>query len=75
MIDQYAADRGHLPQTLNDLVEGGYLHQIPEDPMTDKANWKMIMGEDPNVKGEKGLIDIKSASTEKSANGKPYNEW
>ena len=74
-IDQYSADQGKLPQSLDDLVEGGYLRQIPEDPITKKSDWKLIMGEDPNSKGKIGIIDIRSASSEKSTEGKPYNEW
>lgn len=75
MIDQYAADQGRLPQSLDDLVKGEYLHQIPEDPITEKPDWKLVMGEDPNAKGKFGIVDIRSSSTEKSIEGKPYNEW
>jgi general secretion pathway protein G len=75
MIDQYAADQGKLPQSLDDLVKEGYLRQIPEDPITRKPNWKLIMGEDPNLKGKVGIIDIRSSSSENSTEGKPYNEW
>src|SRR2546421_6463744 len=56
MIDQYAADKGKLPQSLGDLVKGEYLRQIPEDPITKKPDWKLIMGEDPNSKGKVGII-------------------
>jgi general secretion pathway protein G len=75
MIDQYSADQGKLPQSLDDLVAGGYLRRIPEDPITKKPDWKLIMGEDPNSKGKVAIIDIRSASSEKSTEGKPYNEW
>ena len=75
MIDQYAADQGKLPQSLDDLVKAGYLHQIPEDPITKKTDWKLITGEDPSSKGKRGIIDIRSSSSEKSTEGKPYNEW
>jgi general secretion pathway protein G len=75
MIDQYAADRGELPQSLDDLVKGGYLRQIPEDPITKKSDWRLIMGEDPNSKGKVGIIDVRSSSTEKSTGGTHYSDW
>lgn len=78
LIDQYAADKTKLPQSLDDLVSAGYMREIPVDPMTNEKNWQVIMGEDPNsTKGEQGVIDVKSASTEASseADGKPYSEW
>src|SRR5882672_12293717 len=35
LIDQYAADKGKLPQSLDDLVTAGYLRELPVDPITD----------------------------------------
>ena len=37
LIDQYAADKGKLPQSLDDLQSAGYIHEIPVDPMTSGA--------------------------------------
>lgn len=76
MIDQYAADKGKLPQSLEDLVTAGYLREIPIDPTTDKADWEVVNGEDFNsTKGESGVKDVRSTSTETSLDGKPYSEF
>jgi prepilin-type N-terminal cleavage/methylation domain len=76
MIDQYAADKGKLPQSLDDLVSAGYLRQIPIDPVTNEATWNAIIGEDPNsTEGEQGVIDVKSLSTDTSSEGTSYSEW
>lgn len=75
LIDQYSADKGKLPQSLDDLVKAGYLRQIPADPITKKPDWKLIMVEDPNSKGESGMIDIRSLALATSTEGKPYNQW
>ena len=32
LIDQYGADKGRLPQSLDELVTEGYLREIPIDP-------------------------------------------
>ena len=75
MIDHYSADHGKLPQSLKDLVDRGYLRQIPKDPITEKPDWKLIMGEDPNSKGGVGILDIRSSSSATSTERTPYNEW
>jgi len=76
LLDQYAADKQKLPQTLDELVSGGYLRELPKDPMTGQTDWVPTTGEDPNsTNGESGVIDIHSASTDMSSEGTPYNEW
>jgi general secretion pathway protein G len=76
LLDQYAADKQKLPQSLDDLVSGGYLREIPKDPITGQADWAIETGEDPNSdSGEQGVTNVRSASTDTSSEGTPYNEW
>jgi general secretion pathway protein G len=76
LIDQYAADKGKLPQSLEDLVSGGYMRDVPEDPMTGEKNWNLTTGEDPNsTEGGQGITDVHSTSTDISTDGRPYSEW
>jgi general secretion pathway protein G len=77
LIDQYAADKGKLPQSLDDLRGAGYLHEIPIDPMTDAADWQVEFGEDPgSTGGEQGVTNIRSASGDIASDGATrYNEW
>lgn len=76
MIDQYAADKGKLPQSLDELVSAGYIREIPIDPITDKQDWEVVTGEDINsTKGESGVKDVKSSSQDTSLDGKPYSEF
>ncbi len=76
LLDQYAADKQKLPQTLDDLVSGGYLRELPKDPITGQQDWTVITGEDPNSSnGEQGVTDVHSASTDVSSEGTPYSEW
>jgi general secretion pathway protein G len=76
MIDQYAADKGKLPQSLEDLKAAGYVHDIPIDPMTDQADWQVEFGEDPGSTGsEQGVVNVRSSSTEQASDGTNYNEW
>jgi general secretion pathway protein G len=76
LLDQYAADKQKLPQSLEDLVTGGYLRELPKDPITGQADWTIVTGEDPNSSsGEQGVTDVRSASTDTSSEGTPYSEW
>ncbi len=76
MIDQYAADKGKLPQSLDDLVSAGYLRELPVDPITEKREWNTTTGEDPNSsEGGQGVTDVHSTATDTSTEGTPYSEW
>ena len=76
LIDQYAVDKWALPKSLSDLVDGGYLREIPEDPFTGRRDWVVVIGDDPNAsEGAEGVIDVRSASSAKSVEGSKYNEW
>ncbi|MBA4123729.1 MAG: type II secretion system protein [Acidobacteria bacterium] len=75
-VDQYAADKGKLPQSLDDLVTGEYLREKPVDPITEKAEWKEIMGDDANAsEGEQGLKDVKSLAEGEDGDGKKYEDY
>ncbi len=76
LLDQYAADKGKLPQSLDDLVTEHYLREVPKDPITDTKDWNVVTGEDPySTAGSSGVIDVKSASPDTSTEGTPYSEW
>ena len=76
LLDQYAADKQKLPASLDDLVSGGYLREVPKDPITGQADWTTETGEDPNsTSGESGITNVHSASTDTSSEGTPYSEW
>jgi general secretion pathway protein G len=76
LLDQYAADKGKLPQSLDDLVTAGYLREVPLDPITENRDWSIVTGEDPySTEGGSGITDVHSSSTETSLDGRPYNEW
>ena len=76
LIDQYSADKGKLPQSLDDLVSAGYLRQKPIDPITEKDDWSIVTGDDPySSEGGSGVTDVHSSSGETSTEGTPYSEW
>jgi general secretion pathway protein G len=76
LIDQFAADKGRLPQSIDELVSEGYMREVPVDPFTGQKDWAITTGEDPNsIQGETGMTDVHSASADTSSEGTPYNEW
>src|SRR5262245_39173528 len=77
LIDQYYADKGRYPESLETLVTDGYMRKLPVDPMTHQVDWEVVPAEqDPdNPDEEPGIYDVHSASAELSLGGTPYNEW
>ena len=77
LIDQYYADKGRYPESLEVLVTDGYMRKLPLDPMTNQANWELVPAEpDPdNPEEQPGVYDVHSASEQVSMGGTPYNEW
>jgi general secretion pathway protein G len=77
LLSQYTLDKQKAPQSLDDLVSGGYLKQIPKDPMTNEANWEpkqeeVLLSVDQQ---DPGIDDVHSASTASSSDGTAYNTW
>jgi general secretion pathway protein G len=76
-LDQFKADRNKYPSSLQELVESGYLREIPKDPMTGAEEWEEIFTDyDPNEPdAEPGIQDVRSQSEEIGIDGRPYSEW
>jgi general secretion pathway protein G len=77
-IDQYYADKGKYPASLEALVTDGYLRKLPVDPFTDSADtWTTVPAEpDPaNPSADPGVYNVKSGATGMSMEGTPYSEW
>ena len=77
-IDQYYADKGMYPSTLDSLVSDGYLRKVPDDPFTkSNSTWQTVPSEpDPNNPvAEPGVYDVKSGSDGTALDGTKYGEW
>lgn len=73
VIDQYFADHGNYPDSLDELVQDHYIRSIPEDPFThSNTTWVVVP---PVGSTETGVYDVHSGSHLVGLNGKPYNEW
>jgi general secretion pathway protein G len=75
-IDQFKSDKGKSPQSIDELVEAQYLREMPVDPITEKAEWDQIQGEDSlSPDGDQGLADVKSLAEGEDSEGKAYREY
>ena len=77
-IDQYYADKGQYPASLDALVSEGYLRSIPKDPFTSATDtWQTLPAEpDPNnPTAVAGIFEVKSGSEASGVDGTKYAEW
>ena len=77
-IDSYTMDKQKAPQSLDDLVQEGYLKSIPEDPMTkSKDTWVTDSGDALHSidQTDSGIDDVHSGSQESGADGTAYSSW
>lgn len=77
LISQYTLDKQKGPQSLDDLVQAGYLKELPKDPMTHEANWEphqeeVLLSIDQQ---DVGIDDVHSASNATSSDGTAYSTW
>jgi general secretion pathway protein G len=77
-IDSYTEDKQKGPQSLQDLVDNGYLRTIPVDPMTH-ANDSWVTDTSDALRSvdesDPGIDDVHSGSTETGSDGQPYSSW
>ena len=80
MIDQFTLDKQRPPQSLEELVEAGYMRGgVPEDPMTrSRDTWRVdfedvVVGTNQAIPG---IVDVHSGSDEIASDGTtPYSSW
>ncbi|MCB1058321.1 MAG: prepilin-type N-terminal cleavage/methylation domain-containing protein [Acidobacteria bacterium] len=86
VINQFYADKGQYPTSLEALVDEGYLRTVPIDPITKTSDtWQLVYdeveeGEEPAEtdlpeEGEPGIVDVYSGAEGMSLDGTPYSEW
>lgn len=77
-IDSYTMDKQKAPQSLDDLIQDGYLRSIPDDPMTKSNSTWVTDTSDAYAsvdQSEPGINDVHSGSQETGSDGKSYSEW
>ena len=73
-IDSYTMDKQKAPQSLDDLIQDGYLKAIPEDPMTHSKDTWVTDTSDAMYsldQTEPGIDDVHSGSEETAPTASP----
>lgn len=76
-IDNYTLDKQQAPQSLDDLVQGGYLRQVPLDPITQQNDW-VVNTSDKVMTPEQtggGIDDVHAGTDMISSDGSAYSSW
>ena len=77
-IDQYYADKGKYPESLQTLVSENYLRAIPKDPFTNSAeSWQTVLAdpEPGSTSAATGIYDVKSGHDGTALDGSRYSDW
>jgi general secretion pathway protein G len=77
-IDQYYADKGRYPESLQTLVSESYIRAIPLDPFTSMTDSWITVPADPEPgagSASPGIYDVKSGSLDSAMDGSRYGDW
>ena len=82
-IDKYHGDTGRYPPTLEELVSGRYLRDMPVDPITERTDtWIVVApGKSPSEQADRSdrqpteVYDVRSGATGAGLDGTPYVTW
>jgi general secretion pathway protein G len=77
-IDSYTVDKQKAPQSLDDLIQGGYLKSMPKDPITQRTDtW--VPSQDDQLSSidqtEAGISDVHSGAQQTASDGTSYSTW
>ncbi|MEA2603619.1 MAG: ral secretion pathway protein [Acidobacteriota bacterium] len=71
VLGQYRGDKGQGPDSLQALVEAGYLRKIPIDPLTKRDDtWIPVY-----APASKSVVGVHSGSSRRGSDGRSYSEW
>jgi general secretion pathway protein G len=77
-IDQYYADKGKYPDSLQTLVSESYIRAMPRDPFTTSSDtWQTVPAEaeSGSTTAAAGIFDVKSGSEGTGLDGSRHADW
>jgi len=77
-IDSYTMDKQKGPQSLDDLVQAGYLKSIPVDPITRRSDTWMTAQDSAMYsldQTDPGITDVHSGAQATASDGSSYSQW
>ena len=77
-IDQYYADKGKYPESLETLVSENYIRAIPKDPITNLTDTWQTEAAEPQpgaTATDSGIYNVKSGSDATALDGTRFSDW
>jgi general secretion pathway protein G len=77
-IDQYYADKGKYPESLQTLVSENYIRAIPKDPITNSTDtWRTTPAEPQpgSSTTDPGIYQVTSGADLTAIDGSRYADW
>lgn len=80
LIQQYKIDKKKYPESIQALVDEGYLRAVPVDPITDATDTWVEIHNEPDLEedpenADTGVIDVQSGAPGNDVDGIPYIEY
>lgn len=72
-LDEYYADQGQYPDTLQDLVSKHYLDKMPWDPVAESSETWVINPPELPLTG--GVYNLHSGAVDQAKDGSNYADW
>ena len=73
VVDQFYRDKGRYPVDLAELVEQRYLREVPQDPITRRADTWVLLP--PKGGDTRAVFDVKSGASGRARDGSDYAHW
>jgi general secretion pathway protein G len=78
-IDQYTVDKQKAPQSLDDLVQSGYMKSLPTDPLTNRSDTWVTEQSDSYSSVDQtesgGMNNVRSGAGGLATDGSIYSSW
>jgi general secretion pathway protein G len=77
-IGSYTVDKQKAPQSLDDLVQAGYLKAVPKDPLTNRSDSWVTSQSDALAtidQTDSGIDDVHSGAQANALDGTSYSTW
>ncbi|MBT9492833.1 MAG: prepilin-type N-terminal cleavage/methylation domain-containing protein [Paucibacter sp.] len=74
-LDQFAADKGRYPDSLEELATARYIREIPEDPLTGSREAWVVLAPPPDAVATGQVFDVRSGAAGRASDGRLYADW
>nr|WP_255420756.1 prepilin-type N-terminal cleavage/methylation domain-containing protein [Paucibacter sp. KBW04] len=74
-IDQFAADKGRYPDSLEELATARYIREIPEDPLTGSREAWVTLTPPPDAQATGQVFDVRSGAAGRASDGRLFSDW